>query len=269
MRLSKSMVLAQSHLVAVTLRETHLHRNRFLATRVLSTCGLFDRAWVVRKPQLLLRRQHSDDNPHKEYFQTPGQAPKPDLSPYDRTQSVSTSPTSSQGRFQNGIPYVGSVPPSSIQAPPVKSKSYSLPRRALRSTLWAILFCNLGLLAGTYFITWEYMSPLFEEGSEEDAELLEEIKETVNEHPLVESLRENEWREVDLDPATNPSVIGAIQSGSIKGRSMIYQALSGTKGLMGMKMFHHSTEEYSILVFFTGFGVEGWPDVIVSNLLAP
>lgn len=121
------------------------------------------------------------------------------------------------------------------------------------------------MLGGEALITWEYLSPLAKEGTEEEAELVEDIRERVDEHLLVETLREDGWKEVDLDPASNPGVIQAMSNGVMKGRSMLYQSLSGSKGLVGMRIFHHASEEYSIFVFFTGFGIEGWPDVIVSQ----
>lgn len=214
------------------------------------------------------RLQHDDHGPHKEYFQTPGRAPRPDLSPYDRgsqTPSIAQQPTGIPAtRNQNPR---ASASPLPIEQPSSTSKSDSFLRRTIRSLLYATMFFGLGLTVGTAVVTWEYSSPLFEEGSVEEAELVEEVKEIMEDHPLVESLREDGWREINLDIIANPAVIGSDAREVVKGRSMIYQTLTGSKGLLAMKMFHHHHEEYSVLVFFTGFGIEGWPDVVHGGIL--
>jgi hypothetical protein len=51
-------------------------------------------------------------------------------------------------------------------------------------------------VAGTAAITYDYLQPLFEVGSEEELEELEGIKEIMSAHPLVDALGHDEnWKE--------------------------------------------------------------------------
>lgn len=114
-------------------------------------------------PQLA-RFQHG--GPHKEYFQNPSQFPAEAVPPYR--------------------------PPSQ----PTFPKEPSILRRVTRSTFWGISFGLLGVLAGAAAITYEYLQPLFEVGSEEELEELEGIKEIMSLHPLLNALGEDEnWKE--------------------------------------------------------------------------
>jgi hypothetical protein len=163
-----------------------------------------------------LRYQH--DLPHKEYFQNPGQTPLPDATPY--------------------------------AAPPAFPSSPSYFRRAFRSIAWATLFGTLGVASGISLLTWDYLQPPFEPGSEEDQEMAEEIEEMMDSHPLVQGLREGGWEEKKYKPAQN----------------RFLQTLSGTLGLV-LRGFRMPTTGYTILVFYTGSGIEGWPDVIHGGLI--
>lgn len=140
---------------------------------------------------------------------------------------------------------------------PTINKVYTGPSilvRATRSVFWAVLFSTLGVSAGTALITWEYLQPPFEPGSEEDEELFEEILEALETHPLVDSLREANWVEEAYYTAR-------INGADHRGLHLVSENLSGTRGIT-MKTFKHPTENYTMMVFFLGFGMEGWPDVV-------
>ncbi|EXJ79814.1 hypothetical protein A1O3_08099 [Capronia epimyces CBS 606.96] len=180
--------------------------------------------------------QHNYHGPHKEYFQTPGQMPTPDTTPYTG-------------------PYTPPSPPSPTVLP---SPGPSLLRRATRSVLWATLFGITGLAAGTALITWEYLQPTFEPGSVEDEELTAEIGDTLESHPLVEALRDEGWVE--------ESYYAGKINGPGRGQHLVAETLTGTRGIM-MKTFKHPTLDFTMMVFFLGFGIEGWPDVIHGGII--
>ncbi|RMZ92287.1 hypothetical protein DV736_g468, partial [Chaetothyriales sp. CBS 134916] len=176
-------------------------------------------------------RLQSSGVPHKEYFQTPGQSPLPDTSPYN--------------------------PNEPIQSFPIAERSWIV--RGLRSVLWAVLFGTIGAGTGAGLITWEYLQPQFECGSPEDAELFEEIVETLNEHPVTEDLRGDGWIEEEFytpRPRRGPVWVNLVQDN-----------LTGPRGLV-IKAFRHPTMQYTILLAFTGFAIEGWPDTIHGGVIA-
>jgi hypothetical protein len=122
----------------------------------------------VRRPRFFLPRfrrfQHG--GPHKEYFQNPSQFPAVAIPPY--------------------------TPPPQ----PTFPTQPSILRRLTRSTFWGVSFGLLGVLAGTAAITYEYLQPLFEVGSEEELEELEGVKEIMASHPLLDALGQDEnWKE--------------------------------------------------------------------------
>lgn len=121
-----------------------------------------------RKCLLPVRRlQH--DGPHKEYFQNPAQLP--------------------------GSAFPQYTPPSQ----PTFPAQPSILNRILRSTLWATVFGVLGVTAGAGAITWEYLQPQFELGSEEELEMLEEIKEMMSTHPLLDVFAQDpNWKEQEM-----------------------------------------------------------------------
>jgi hypothetical protein len=122
----------------------------------------------ILRPRIFLPRfrrfQHG--GPHKEYFQNPGQFP------------AAT------------VPQYAPSPQPTFPAQP------STLRRFGRSTFWAVSFGLLGIIAGTAAITYEYLQPLFEVGTEEELEELEGIKEIMSSHPLLDALGQDEdWKE--------------------------------------------------------------------------
>ena len=175
------------------------------------------------------RTQHNY-GPHKEYFQNPNQVPVPDNSPYD--------------------PNVG------VQTVPV---SLSRTKRAFRSIFWASLFSSLGLVAGAGLITWEYLQPPYEPGSQEEKELHEEVVDTMETCRLVEELREEGWIEEEFYHGRSHAEIQ-------QGLHLVQEKLVGIQGLI-IKAFKHPTYPYTILVAFTGFGIEGWPDVVHGGVI--
>ncbi|KIV85132.1 hypothetical protein, variant [Exophiala sideris] len=183
-------------------------------------------------PQLQ-RSQHNQYGPHKEYFQTPGQMPAPDTTPYT-------------------APYT----PQVVKTPTATGPS--LFSRFYRSVFWATLFSTLGLIAGTALISWEYIQPPFEPGSEEEQDLFEEILDTMESHPLVLSLRHDNWIEDNF-------YAGRV-NGALGGQNLVGEKLTGPRGIT-MKAFRHPSQPITMMVFFLGFGIEGWPDVIHGGVI--
>ena len=134
--------------------------------------------------------------------------------------------------------------------------------RFARSVFWALLFSSLGVAAGTGLITWEYLQPQFELGSEMEQELLDEIMDAVQLHPLVDSLLQANWIE-DNYYAGHPSPASGLGT---KGMHLVAEKLQGTQGIT-MKTFKHPTKEFTMMVAFLGFGVEGWPDVVHGGVI--
>ena len=195
------------------------------------------------------RFQHDQHGPHKEYFQTPGQMPVPDTAPYAHGQP-----------YPQGQPYL----PKTEPAKPVRSSRAgpSLFVRFARSVLWVIIFYPLGAAAGIGLITWEYLQPPFEPGSEMEQDLLDEIADAIELHPLVDSLRQANWIEDDYyaDHNTRINELGT------KGMHFVAEKLQGVQGIT-LRTFKHPTQEFTMLVAFLGFGVEGWPDVIHGGII--
>ena len=188
-----------------------------------------------------VRFQHYQHGPHKEYFQN-GQMPPPDTIPYTQSQ-----------------PYIPKIEP--VQAPRgVEGPSILV--RLTRSICWAILFSSLGFVAGTGLLTWEYLQPPFEPGSEMEQDLMDEILDAVELHPLVDSLRQANWIE-DEYYAAHP---GQPNDLGVKGMHLVADKLQGTQGIT-MRTFKHPTLEFTMMVAFLGFGVEGWPDVIHGGVI--
>lgn len=112
----------------------------------------------------------------------------------------------------------------------------------------------MGAAVGSAIVTWDYLQPPFEPGSEDYQELKEEIEEIIETCPMTENLRDNGWFEEPIIQKRSP-VEGAA------GRHFVEDTLSGVQGVT-MKVFRHPTIHSTALVFFAGFGVEGWPDVV-------
>ncbi|KAL6242593.1 hypothetical protein RBB50_010239 [Rhinocladiella similis] len=150
-------------------------------------------------------------------------------------------------------PYTGAYTPQIVKTPTGPSLFW----RFARSVFWADLFFTIGAIAGTALISWEYLQPPFESGSEEDQELCEEIQETLEVHPLVEGLREQNWTEENFYPSRS--------NGAVRGEHLVGEKLTGTRGVT-MKVFKHPSQPITMMVFFLGFGVEGWPDTIHGGM---
>ena len=98
--------------------------------------------------------------------------PAPDTTPYTHSQT--------------------SLPKFEPVQPPRGVGARSLFISFTRSVSWTLLFSSLGVVAGTALITWEYIQPPFEPGSEMEEDLLDEINDAVELHPLVDSLTAGE-----------------------------------------------------------------------------
>lgn len=182
----------------------------------------------------LRRRQHADHGPHKEYFQTPGQAPLPDTTPYQPGEQIQTTETSSE--------------PSRLN-------------RALRSIGWLLTFNVLGVAAGMALISWQYMQPPYPAGSPEEQEMLEDIEELMNNNPVAEDLREQGWVEEDFYQRRPRSTSDA-------GLNLIHEKLRGSSQTLSIKAFKNPSTGYTFILFFVGFGMDGFPDVMHGGITA-
>ncbi|KAJ9658497.1 hypothetical protein H2198_003649 [Neophaeococcomyces mojaviensis] len=187
--------------------------------------------------RLAARSQHDRYGPHKEYFQHPSQFP------------INGIPTTTQ-------PAQPVISQHSTNVPPLKTPEPSRIRRAIQASFLTTVFLILGYSVGAAVVTWEYLQPPYEAGSEEYQELLEDIEDLIETCPLVEELREQGWIEESVRPVSGQS------------QHLVHNALSGTQGITVMKNFRPPTGLYSMFVFFAGFGVEGWPDVVHGGTLA-
>lgn len=210
----------------------HLFLRRPPRTRVVSQ---------ILRPRL----QHDQHGPHKEYFQHPSQYP----SELKTGQSIAGNVSAN---FQQPTTFVPIVPEAQT-VPPVPPRP-SLIRRAIRVTLIVNLFLLLGVAVGTGVVTWDYLQPPFEPDSEDYNEIKEGIEEILESCSMSENLRENGWFEEPIIQKRSP-VDGTA------GRHFVEDTLNGVDGVM-MKVFRHPTTHSTALVFFAGFGVEGWPDVV-------
>lgn len=205
---------------------------------MLVTRLLLRRPPRIRLPQPLrcLHSQSSLRESHKEYFQNPSQFPtnfRPDRLPKDLLSPDPTITASSTDGPQ----------PSPI-------------RRAVRASLIVSICLILGVLTGTAVVTWDYIQPPFATDSEEHKELQEDIDDLLDTAPIVQDLRDNGWfEEASMGSGPKPTISGA------GGRHLVEDTLTGPQGLT-MKHFRHPHHPISTLVFFAGFGVEGWPDIV-------
>lgn len=186
----------------------------------------------------LTRWQHGNHGPHKEYFQHPSQYPIDGL---PISQPHASQPTLN-------IPTPPLPPPPQAQQP-------SLIRQTIQATLLTILFFAVGFSVGTGVITWEYLQPPYEPGSEEDLELIEDIKDLVETHPMIASLQEQGWVEDKITPTAG------------KGRHLVSDALSGVQGISLVKHFRPPSGPFSMTVFFAGFGIERQPELVHAGAL--
>ncbi len=211
------------------------------ARRHRTTTNVLSLRWQLCSSR---RAQHDHHGPHKEYFQNPGQMPPPDMT------GLNSQPVQLPQHLQQRQQPHFHIPQ---QAPPPPPPGPSRLVRASRSVLWAILFGTLGLAAGTGLITWEYMQPAFPKGSEEDLDLLDEIEDMLDTSLLVETLREDGWVE--------ESYYTGRMNGLARGKHFVAEQLQGTQGIT-MRTFKHPSPNCTLMVFFLGFGIEGWPDTV-------
>ncbi|ETN40470.1 uncharacterized protein HMPREF1541_04747 [Cyphellophora europaea CBS 101466] len=184
--------------------------------------------------QPVRRQQHNSYGQHKEYFQTPGQAPLPDTTPYRAGEQIQTV-------YTNTEPGTWS--------------------RIARSLSYFSLFSTLGAVAGMALITWQYMQPPYPPGSPEEQEMLEEIDDLVNHNRIAEDLREQGWIEEDFYMRRSRSEFGY-------GMNMIHENLRGSSQTLNIKCFKNPNTKYTFIIFFAGFGMDGFPDVMHGGITA-
>jgi hypothetical protein len=180
--------------------------------------------------QTTRRWQHNQYGPHKEYFQTPGQAPVPDTTPYQPGEQIYITPTNNE--------------PAPLS-------------RFLRSVGWAALFCVLGLGAGAGMNTYSYLLPPNEPGSEEEQEILEEIEDMMTNNPVAQDLRDQGFLEEEF-----------YTRGFSAGHNLVRDTLRGSSQGLSVKVFRHPTTNYTFVLFFVGFGLDGFPDVMHGGITA-
>jgi len=135
-------------------------------------------------------------------------------------------------------------------------------RRGIRNASLILVFSLLGYAAGAAVVTWEYMQPPYERGTEEYTEVQEGIDEILEAAPICEQLRRDKWFE---EPVTRASAPG---NGVPRGdQHLINDTLSGVHGFT-TKLFRHPEAEISMLVFVTGFGIDGWPDTVHGGAIS-
>lgn len=194
----------------------------------------------LSQPVLPLRLQHGNHGPHKEYFQDPSQFPshayQVRIPPPDQRIRAAQHQTSPE-------PHGSAVPPSS-------PKRISLIRRFLRSALIVGVSVTLGGLVGTAVITWDYLQPPFERGSEQEQELIEEIEEMLESCTLVQDLQAAGFQEDKSQEPFNSS------------HHLVTGTLNDVQGFKRRFFRHPKHTSVSVMVFFAGFGIEGWPDTV-------
>lgn len=197
---------------------------------------------LTPRPHIPLRLQHGSHGPHKEYFQHPSQYPT-SLQPAPNTPS-------------------SYVPQSTIAQATAQADGPSPIRRGIRNACLILVFSLLGYATGAAVITWEYVQPPYERGSEEYTELQEEIDEILEEAPICEHLRETKWVEGPIVRASAPGNI--VPRGD---QHLVNDTLSGAQGFT-TKHFRHPKLQISMLVFFSGFGIDGWPDTVHGGAIS-
>ncbi|KAK5093167.1 hypothetical protein LTR70_004897 [Exophiala xenobiotica] len=194
------------------------------------------------RPRIPLRLQHDSHGPHKEYFQHPSQYPT-NLQPAPNTPS-------------------SYVPQPTIAQATAQADGPSPIRRGLRNAGLILVFSLLGYATGAAVITWEYVQPPYERGSEEYTELQEEVDEILEEAPICEHLRGRKWIEGPIVRASPPGT--TVPRGD---QHLVNDTLSGVQGFT-TKHFRHPKLEISMLVFFSGFGIDGWPDTVHGGAIS-
>lgn len=190
-------------------------------------------------PVLPLRLQHGNHGPHKEYFQDPSQFPS-------HAYQVKIPPPEQRARTTQYEP----SPEQSGFVPPPTPKRLSLLRRFLRSALIVGLSITIGGIVGTAVITWDYIQPPFERGSEQEQDLIEEIDEMLDTCTLIHDLQVAGFQEDKTPDSFN------------SGQNLVTGVLNDVQGFKRRFFRHPKFTNLSVMVFFAGFGIEGWPDTV-------
>lgn len=99
-------------------------------------------------------------------------------------------------------------------------------------------------------ITWDYIQPPFEPGSEQEQELVDEIDEILETSTLIQTLQEAGFQEDSSQGALNSS------------QNLVTGTLNNVQGFKTRFFRHAESKQVSVMVFFAGFGIEGWPDTV-------
>lgn len=206
---------------------------------MIRTCQRLARRILFRtaSPAYTIFRSQSS-LPHKEYFQRPGQFAEQ----YQQTFATPPPPA-----FTTPTSFEGQAQPSRF-------------RRVLRSLLWVDLFALLGVLTGAALVTWDYLERPGFLNEEEENDLLDQILQEMREDPLVVSLIDGGWNESHVYPERSRWEMQ-------QGLDFIYERLMGTQGIT-IKEFTHPSADVTILVFFVGDGLEGWPDTLHGGIIS-
>ena len=251
-----------------------------LLRRAVPRGALSHPTYLYRAPirlQSQRRPPREPQEPHKEYFQRPGQfaqqyqesfasEPLPPAVPFEGAQQQQGHRRGS--RFYGGQQQYG-------QQPQQRSRW----RRFLRASLWSDLFLILGFITGTALVTWDYITApeVFTAGKEE--EVLAEIFAELSTHPVVAGCVADGWLEMPIygEDGVGPYRVreGDRARRQLMGEEGTDAYVYGLAGLRGVTMreFAHPAIAFTVMVFFLAEGLEDgvWPDTvhggIVSTLL--
>lgn len=110
-------------------------------------------------------------------------------------------------------------------------------------------------------ISWQYMQPPYEAGSPEEQEMMEDIEELMNNNSVALDLREQGWIEEDFYQRRP-------RSSSDAGLNLVHEKLRGSSQVLNIKAFKNPRTEYTFILFFVGFGMDGFPDVMHGGITA-
>jgi hypothetical protein len=204
-----------------------------LQRQLLGQSNLFLRQ-AFRAADPIRRWQHDQYGPHKEYFQTPGQAPLPDTTPYQPGEQIHVAPT---------------------------NHARSRLNRTIRSIGWMLLFYFLGVGAGAAVNTWSYIQPPYEQGSEEEQEILDEIEDMMANNGVAQDLKEQGYVEEEFYTRRPRSAQDA-------GHNLVHETLRGHSQGLSVKVFRNPETKYTFVLFFVGFGMDGFPDIMHGGITA-
>ena len=118
----------------------------------------------------------------------------------------------------------------------------------------------MGFAAGQFLITWDYLQPPLEPGTEDYEEMAEEIDIILESSLAVTGLRKQGWIE-EFVFTEHPLAEGSTH------RDSYHDTISGVQGIT-MKFFRHPVLHCTMMVFFAGFGVEQSTEILHQGLIS-